>query len=193
VPPDYDPTTPVPLVLALHFGVQGGPSRFAGRNLLQLLIGPGLAELGAILVAPDALDGEPWSSPRNDEAVLRLLDSVMRVYRVDPKKVIVTGFSMGGAGTWHLAGKHPERFSAAVPVAGRPPAALDAWRVPVFAVHSRRDTVVPIQATESRIEELKQRGVRAELLTLARPTHFETSAHVEGVRQAVAWLREIWR
>jgi dipeptidyl aminopeptidase/acylaminoacyl peptidase len=65
--------------------------------------------------------------------------------------------------------------------------------VPVFAVHSLRDTVVPIQATESRIEELRGLGVKAELVTLDRPTHFQTSAHVEGVRRAVAWLREIWR
>ena len=191
VPPGYDRTTPVPLVLALHFGVQGGPSLYAGRDVLRILIGPALAEFGAVMVAPDALDGGPWDTRQNEEAVLWLLDSVMRSYRIDPGKVIVTGFSMGGAGTWHFAGKYPERFAAAVPVAGRPPATAGNWRVPVFAVHSRSDRVVAIGPTEQRIDELKRAGIRAELIALDRPTHFQTGAHTEGLRQAVPWLRQV--
>ena len=191
VPPGYNRTTPTALVLALHFGVQGGPSLFAGRDLLQLLIAPGLAELGAVIIAPDALDGGPWDTPQNEEAVLSLVDSVMRSYSIDARQVIVTGFSMGGAGAWHFAGKYPDRFAAAVPVAGRPPSAAGNWRVPVLAVHSRSDRVVPIGATEQRIGELTRAGVRAALIALDRPTHFQTSAHVDGLRQAVPWLRQV--
>ena len=191
VPPAYKRGTPVPLVLALHFGVQGGPSQFAGRDVLQLLIGPGLAELGAVIVAPDVLDGGPWDTRQNEEAVLWLLDSVMRSYSIDRAKVIVTGFSMGGAGAWHFAGKYPDRFAAVVPVAGRPPAATGNWRVPIMAVHSRSDQVVPIGPTEQRIAELTRAGVRASLVALDRPTHFQTSAHVEGLKQAVPWLHQV--
>jgi predicted peptidase len=191
VPPTYNRATPAPLVLALHFGVQGGPSLNAGRDVLRILIAPGLAELGAVMVAPDALNGGPWTTPRNEEAVLGLLDAVMRSDSIDPGRVIVTGFSMGGAGTWHLAGKYPDRFAAAVPVAGRPPATAASWRVPVFAVHSRSDQVVPIGATEKRIDELKRAGVRAELVALDRPTHYQTGAHAEGLRLAVPWLRQL--
>ena len=193
VPPGYNRATPAPLVLALHFGVQGGPSFNAGRDVVRLLIGPGLAELGALIVAPDALNGGQWSTPQNEEAVLWLVDSVMRSYSVDPRRVIVTGFSMGGAGTWHFAGKYPDRFAAAVPVAGRPPATAASWRVPVFAVHSRSDRVVPIAATEARIDELKRAGIRAELVVLETPTHFQTGAHAEGLRRAVPWLRQVWK
>ena len=191
VPPAYNRGTPAPLVLALHFGVQGGPSLFAGRDLLRILIAPALAELGAVIVAPDALSGGPWTTPQNEEAVLGLLDAVMRSYSIDPGRVIVTGFSMGGAGTWHFAGKYPDRFAAAVPVAGRPPARAAGWRVPVFAVHSRSDRVVPIGPTEQRIDELKRAGVAAALFALDSPTHYQTGAHAEGVRQAVPWLRQV--
>jgi predicted peptidase len=191
VPPTYNRTTPAPLVLALHFGVQGGPSLYAGRDVLRLLIAPGLAEFGAVMVAPDALNGGPWDTAQNEEAVLWLLDSVMRSYNIDSRKVIVTGFSMGGAGTWHFAGKYPDRFAAAVPVAGRPPASAAGWRVPVFAVHSRSDQVVPIGPTEKRIDELKRAGVAAALFALNSPTHYQTSAHTEGLRQAVPWLRQV--
>ena len=191
VPPTYNRTMPAPLVLALHFGVQGGPSLNAGRDVLRLLIAPGLAELGAVIVGPDSLNGGPWDTSQNEEAVLALLDAVTRSYRIDARRVIVTGFSMGGAGTWHFAGKYPDRFAAAVPVAGRPPATAAGWRVPVFAVHSRSDQVVPIGPTEKRIDELKRAGVRAELVALDRPTHYQTNAHAEGLRLAVPWLRQV--
>jgi predicted peptidase len=192
VPPGYNRGTKTPLVLALHFGVQGGPSQFAGRDLVQILVGPAFAELGAIILAPDVLNGGPWDRPENDEAVLALLDAVARTYNIDATRVVVTGYSMGGAGTWYFAGKYPDRFTAAVPVAGRPPAAIGMWRVPVFAVHSRRDQVMPIAGTEKRIEDLKRAGVTAELVALDGPTHYQTGGHVQGLRQAVPWLRQLW-
>jgi len=193
VPPTYNQATPVPLVLALHFGVQGGSSQYAGRDVLRILIGPALADLGAVIVAPDALDGGPWTTPQNERAVLALLDAVTKSYRIDARKVIVTGFSMGGAGTWHFAAKYPDRFAAAVPVAGRPPDTMQGWRVPVFAVHSRNDQVMPIAPTERRVDELKRAGIRAELVVLDGPTHFQTSAHADGLRRAVPWLRDLWQ
>ena len=193
VPPGYTRATPVPLVLALHFGVQGGPSLNVGRDLVRALVGPAFGDLGAVVVAPDVLGGGPWSTPANDEAVLALLDSVARAYNVDARRVVVTGYSMGGTGAWHFAGKYPDRFAALVPVAGRPPAASSGWRVPVFAVHSRRDQVAPIDATEKRVAELKQAGTKAELVALDAPTHYEVSAHADGLRRAIPWLRQLWK
>ena len=37
IPPGYSPSAPVPLVLALHFGVGGGNATGAGRDVLQIL------------------------------------------------------------------------------------------------------------------------------------------------------------
>lgn len=189
IPPGYSPAARVPLVLALHFG--GSPVG-AGRAMLELLIRPALAELGAIIVAPDSIDG-PWSGPQNERAVTMLLDAALSSYSVDPKRVVVTGFSMGGAGTWHWASMFPERFSAAIPIAGRPTGSASAWRVPIFAVHSRQDEVVPIAPAERRIEQLKELGKNAEMVVLTGITHYETGRYVEGLRRAVPWLKEIWK
>jgi predicted peptidase len=100
---------------------------------------------------------------------------------------------MGGAGSWHFAEKYPERFSAAVPVAGRPPASAAEWRLPVLAIHSRNDQVAPIGPTETRIAELQKSGANAKLIALTGITHFETYRFVGGLRQAVPWLREVWK
>ena len=69
----------------------------------------------------------------------------------------MTGFSMGGAGTWHFASRFPERFSAAIPMAGRPPADIGAWKMPVLAIHSRSDEVVPIAPDRSAHQGIEGR------------------------------------
>jgi predicted peptidase len=192
IPANYSPSTPVPLILALHFGVAGGDAAGAGRDVVQILIAPALAELGAIIVAPDSVRGN-WSSRENEMAVNALLDMVLARYSIDKKKVAVTGFSMGGAGSWHFAEKFPERFSAAIPVAGRPPASASGWQLPVLAIHSRDDQVAPFDPTEARISELQKAGVNAKLIPLTGITHYETSRFRGALRQAVPWLREVWR
>jgi predicted peptidase len=160
--------------------------------VLEILVAPALKELGAIIVAPDSLAGG-WSSAENERAVNFLLDAVQKSYSIDATKIVVTGYSMGGAGTWHWAGKYPERFSAAVPVAGRPPASVAGWRLPVLAIHSRNDEVSPIGPTEKGIAELQKAGARAELIVLSGITHYETHRHVDGLQRAVPWLKELWK
>src|SRR6202030_963719 len=191
IPGNYSPTASVPLILALHFGVRGGDAAGAGGDVVQILIGPALAELGAVIIAPDSVRGN-WSSPENEKAVNALLDMVLARYSIDKKKVAVTGFSMGGAGSWHFAEKFPERFSAAIPVAGRPPASASGWRFPVLAIHSRDDQVAPFDPTQARIAELQKAGVNAKLIPLNGITHYETSRFRDALRRAVPWLREVW-
>jgi len=192
IPNSYSPPHRVPLILALHFGLRGEASNGAGSSVLRILVGPALKELGAIIVAPDSQGGD-WSSPENESAVNALLDMVLAKYSVDPARVAVTGYSMGGAGSWHFAAKYPDRFSAAIPVAGRPPQSLAGWRLPILAIHSRDDDVMPIALTEARIAELQKSGVNAKLVALTGITHFQTYRFVEGLREAVPWLKEIWK
>lgn len=180
---------PVPLILALHFG---GDPEGAGHAMLQILIQPALGDLGALIVAPDSVGGG-WSTAANEQAVNALLAAVEKRYAIDAKRVIVTGFSMGGRGTWDWADKYPDRFRAAIPIAGTPPASGASWRLPVFAVHSRDDKVQPIGPTERRIAELKTRGINAQIVVLNGIEHFETYKFVNGLRQAVPWVQEIWK
>ena len=189
IPKGYSAARPVPLVLALHFG--GNPNG-AALGLVTVLVGPALADLGAIIVAPETMD-RGWNSAANERAVTALLDAVQASYRIDARRVVVTGFSMGGAGTWHFASRFPERFSAAIPMAGQPPSGIGAWKMPVLAIHSRNDEVVPIGPTEARIKELKSAGVRAEIIVLTGIAHYETPRFEEGLRRAVPWLRDTWK
>ena len=39
-------------------------------------------------------------------------------YKIDAKRLYLTGLSMGGFGTWSLAAKYPDRWAAIVPICG---------------------------------------------------------------------------
>lgn len=50
--------------------------------------------------------------------VFEAMDAVKRQFAIDPRRIVVRGFSMGGASTWHLATHHPGVWCAAAPGAG---------------------------------------------------------------------------
>lgn len=190
IPEGYPGEARVPLILALHYG--GDVTPFYGKEFLEALVAPALGDLGAIIIAPDSVNGD-WGTPENDRAIMMLVDGALASYQVDPRKVLVTGYSMGGVGTWTVASKHPDRFTAAVPVAGNPEGVTGPWRTPVFAVHSRADEIMPIGPTEQRVAELKRAGVNAELLAVDGITHYQTTRFIDPLKKAVPWLKSAWK
>ncbi len=63
---------------------------------------------------PFGFDWEDWG--RKD--AIEVLDLAMDRYSPDPRRVWLTGHSMGGHGTWHLGVTYPDRFAAIAPSAG---------------------------------------------------------------------------
>lgn len=53
--------------------------------------------------------------------VFEAIADVSRRYRIDPQRIILRGFSLGGAGAWHIALQYPDRFAAAEIGAGTYP------------------------------------------------------------------------
>ena len=50
--------------------------------------------------------------------VFEAIDSVKSRYKIDDQKIVLMGFSMGGAGVWHLGAHYPDRWVAMSPGAG---------------------------------------------------------------------------
>lgn len=176
------------LVLALHYGGEVTP--FYGAGLIQGLVEPGLKGLGAIIVAPDSL-GDQWQGGKDERYILALLDGFHKAYPIDPKRVVVTGFSMGGIGTWYYALKYPKRFSAAVPIAGQPTG--KGLKIPVFAIHSRRDATIAIEPTETRIKALEKKGHNAKIKILTDLEHFAVPSYAKHLKDVVPWLKKLWK
>ncbi|MEH2380575.1 MAG: prolyl oligopeptidase family serine peptidase [Nostoc sp.] len=116
-----------------------------------------------IVISPQCPRGEYWNIERLsvllDEAMS--LDSPQSAYAsyVDPDRVYLTGLSMGGYGTWHLAAAQPQRFAAIAPICGggNPQAARKLKNLPVWAFHGAKDNVVPLKESEIMVSALKAR------------------------------------
>jgi predicted esterase len=72
---------------------------------------------GAIVVHPLGRQCVGYKSAGETD-VMEAIDFVCQNYPVDPQRIVLMGFSMGGAGVWHLAAHYGERFVAASAGAG---------------------------------------------------------------------------
>ncbi len=190
IPGGYTGDEAAPLVVALHWG--GMVTPFYGRGVLAGLVEPALRELGALVVAPDCLHND-WTNPQSEGEVLALIAFLQDNYNVDAGRVVLTGYSQGGRGTWYMAARNQDMFAAALPIAGLPqPDSADVgWDVPLYVIHGRRDEVFTFEQTERVVAQLKDRGVAVEFVLL-EATHYDTDRFVRPLRAAVPWIREAW-
>ncbi len=130
---------------------------------------------------PFGFDWQDWG--RQDAYEVR--SEALEISGVDPHRVQLTGHSMGGHGTWHLAANDTDAFSAIAPSAGwcsfdtyggRPVGALsETWhaadaasltldyvtglaQVPAFVLHGTADNNVPLSEAEAMISALTAAG-----------------------------------
>ena len=116
--------------------------------------------LGVALIAPEGL-GQSWSFPgspskRRDEFafVAEMLDDVVERFRIEPRRLLASGFSQGGSMVWSLACRMPTRFAAFAPIAGafwEPlPEGCSEPRPPLSHVHGVADGTVPMAGRQLR-------------------------------------------
>lgn len=192
IPRDYDAHRPVPLVLALHPG--GVRMPYYGGAFVQQVVAPGLTDLHAIIVAPDCPTAA-WTDPVAERAVMALVERVLQDYAIDRRRVLVTGFSLGGRGTWFMASRHADLFTAAIPMAGStgddPIESLAT--IPTYVIHSRDDQVVPFAPSERRARELEKLGRVIRFEALQDIGHYEMGGYIESLRRASRWVSERWK
>jgi predicted peptidase len=192
VPADYDGKTPVPLVLALHYGYDGSrPKDYTGRGMIDAFES-GLSGLNAIVIAPDALGGD-WKDASNEKAAVWLTKSAMKTYAVDEKKVVIMGFSLGGEGAWFIGSRHQDVFTGAIPVAAPVAGGKADWKIPVYVIHSDKDKVVSYSSAKSNAESLKSKGAKVEFRSVSGLDHYQTGAYAQYVGDGVKWLQAQWK
>ena len=164
-----------PLILFLH----GAGER--GTNLsLVAKHGPPKIDTSEknfpfIVVSPQCPDGQIWSN----DLLLALLDELEAKYAVDPKRIYLTGLSMGGFGTWNLGLSYPEKFAAIAPICGGgqtiqitlaqhfSPAQLALMKgLGVWAFHGGKDATVSPDESEHMVGALKKAGCTDVKLTI---------------------------
>ncbi len=160
IPHSYDGTKPVPLILFLH----GAGEKVGGQKMpAQVGIGTHIKKeeqsFPFLVIFPQAQ--QTWRANSADaERALAIQDEVIKSFKIDPKRIYLTGLSMGGMGTWSLALKYPERWAAIVPVCGRGDTtqAAKIKDLPCWAFHGDADESVSVEGSRRMIEALKQAG-----------------------------------
>jgi poly(3-hydroxybutyrate) depolymerase len=110
-PKDYDPSKRYALILSLHgAGVEASGQADAYKPKDWAFV------VAATNRRPFGFDWQDWG--RLD--ALEVLDHTLASLPVDRDRVLLTGHSMGGHGTWHVGLTHADRFAAAAPEAGWP-------------------------------------------------------------------------
>lgn len=61
---------------------------------------------------------DTWNSVHGERFLLTLIEIAKAQYDIDPDRVYVTGFSMGGTGSMFMAGHHPDLLAGAIPAHG---------------------------------------------------------------------------
>lgn len=190
IPRDYDPGHPRPLVLALHPG--GGRTPYYGVQYMANIFLPGLRRLDPIMVAPDCPTAA-WSDPAAEKAVMSLIDKVRGEYAVDPRRIVVVGFSLGGRGTWFMASRHQDLFTAAIVMAGATDEPLERLgKIPTYVIHSRADERVPFAQAEERAAELDGLGRPVKFEAIEGAGHFDMTSYLPALRRAGQWVSERW-
>lgn len=198
VPPDYQAsgTKPWPLMLFLHgAGERGSDVQKVAVHGPLKLVRHG-TNFPFIIVAPQCAENRLWENG----PLLQLLDQVERNYRVDRKRVYLTGLSMGGYGTWSLGLQHPERFAALVPICGGgnmidvllgPRDHPDDFKhLAIWAFHGEKDSIVPVSESRRLVEQLRKIGVKNVKLTLYPEANHDSWTETYDNPKLYEWLRE---
>jgi predicted peptidase len=173
-PHNYDAKQKYPLVLFLHGAGERGKD-----NEKQLI--HGVAEFAkeenrkkypCFVIAPQCPTGSGWSdflskkkAPSKEQSepgrlAVELVESLQKELSIDPKRLYITGLSMGGYGTWDIIARHPDLFAAAVPICGGgdPGQAEKFAKLPIWVFHGGKDPVVKPERSREMVEAIKKAG-----------------------------------
>lgn len=192
----------VPAVLFLHGWGSTGANAIGNAN-----ISPPMLERGYAFIAPNGLprsqggNGGTWSfhpdwpEARNEVDFFReIIADASERHGVDPERVVLAGFSIGGSMTAYAACAEPELFSAYVPLGGnfwRPHPETCDGPVRMLHTHGWTDTTVPLEGRFLRNGEIAQGDVFA-AFEVWRETNGCDAMRADTFSMTETYWRRVW-
>jgi predicted peptidase len=134
--------------------------------------------------------------PEWREELFALIDTLTGIHAIDAERVVLSGFSLGSAGTWLIGSAHPERFAGLVVVSGKLPEAVDARRLaalqdtPVQVFHGGKDDRAPLGDAENAVGILRALHASVSFTVIPDGDHF-IADRVYGDPDLQSWLANI--
>jgi len=160
---------------------RGGPPPNAAANPNAAPANPtaALPGVGRQGPPPGALNGAndpPNVRELSEKETLEVVELVRKEFNVDDNRTYLMGHSMGGAGTYYLAVKYPERWAAIATLApaafGLDPNSLGKIpKMPVMVVHGDMDEAVPVALSRTWVETMKGLNMTHQYIEVPGGTH----------------------
>lgn len=147
-----------------------------------------------------------WWSYKADAFPLQALAWAHQHYTIDPERVVLLGYSMGGYGTWNVGLRYADRFAGIVPIAGGisrrenagprdevSRALLGNGRmVPSFFLHGNADPIVPVRFSRTIDADLTALGAAHEYIEVDGEGHHLRAflGGDESTDRVRAWVAE---
>lgn len=167
-------------------------------------------QMGNIVITPGARGTSSWYVGRGHEDFLEAWDDAMTSFPIDPDRVYLSGYSMGGFASWLLGFLYPDRWAGAFPTAGpptqglwdglglvttgtndgRPQAQLtfnileNARNVPYAIYHGTNDELVPYSGIARMASRFAELGYRFRLYTFPGAEHYTLAIYDEWTEAA---------
>ncbi len=181
IPTGYDSQKTYPLVVVMHGyggnhldysgGVRSNPEYFE-LHVLGRARGGGYSDL-------------------SESDVLDAVDYVQENWRIDNRRIQLTGTSMGGGGTFKLTSRYPDRWASGRPVCGygTDQPVLNALHVPIYSTHSVDDPTVPVLTSRAPLQRLIAAGGQVIIDETVGLQHAAWN-YTEGNNRALKWMAD---
>jgi len=173
VPSSYDTTRSWPLIVTLH------PSTGRGNMMVDYFTEQA-EKKGYIIAGPDSKDSRSWYFSEADD-IFRMIDDIKAAYRIDDRRIFLTGFSSGAGMTYYMGLNYPRKFRAIAPFAGpfkqkeldgRIDMSSDKSRhIPILILHGKNDNTLSFDESMYAKERLEQFGYDVKLRELGGIGH----------------------
>ena len=171
----YVPRKPVPaqgfgLVISMH-GLSANYNEFLGSNEASEM---GERGSGSIFASPEGRGPDGSYKSYAEADLFEMWADVARHYRLNPDLTDISGYSMGGLGTWRIAGRWPDLFARAFPIVGpgTTPAFDESMRnIPVMGWYGQNDELADPATTEAGFLIAEQAGIRYDHWVFAPAGH----------------------
>lgn len=171
VPKDYSAERKWPTIVFLHGSGERGTDN---RKQISVGLGPEIRkrpDFPFLVVFPQCEDRRAfavhaWAPHKPDgQRALAILEDVIRDFSVDEDRLLLTGVSMGGFGTFRWLSEMPNRWAGAAPICGGgdPKWAATLKSTPIWAFHGSADPIVPARLSRLMIESIRDSGGDARL------------------------------
>lgn len=186
------------LVVQLHGGTARGTnntSQLSASAVDSVEIYLRVHGTKAIFLLPQCASDRQWNESTRSvttpmtEVLSHWLQDFIASNDIDSTRVYITGYSMGGSGTWRMLNDNTTMFAAAC-IAAANPLMVEAAKVkltPVYAIAGENDNIMDAEKIEQFATSLQTLGGEARYDMLTGCDHFATC---DGAftRERLAWM-----